>query len=95
MPQLPIERVLRHSFPVSENNYFHSCPGNGDIHSTQVSQETNLSFIIAAHQGNNDNVSLLTLETIDGVNANLTTEGFKELFFHQQSPQILHLSTIG
>ena len=83
-----------HGILVAEDNQLHSRSSDGDIHATQVTQETDLSVIVASHQRDDDDVALLALEAIDGINADSTAEGLVELALHQKTAQILHLSAI-
>ena len=80
---------------VAEDDDFHTGSGDGNVHATQVTKEANLSFVVGTHHGNDDDIALLTLEAIDGIDADLTTEGLEKLTLHQQAAQILHLSTVG
>ena len=80
-----------HGRCISEDNQFHACTGDGDIHPTQVAEKTNLAFVIGAHQRDENDIALLALETVNGVHAYQMTERPGPLFLLQQSAQILHL----
>ena len=80
---------------ISEDDDFHAGSGNGDVHTTKVTQETYLSVVIRAYHGEDDDISLLSLETVHGIDTDLATEGLEELTFHQQPTEVLYLGTIG
>ena len=46
---------------------FHACPGDGHIHAAEVGEETHLSLLVVAHHGDEDDVALLALESVHGV----------------------------
>ena len=64
---------------VAEDDEFHAGAGDGHIHATQIAQESYLPFVVAAHQRDDDNVALLTLETVNGVHADESSHGFQHL----------------
>ena len=84
-----------HCGGIAENNQFHPGTGNGDIHSAKVTEKAYLPFFVGTYKGDEDDVALLSLKTVDGIDTNKTTIGLEELFFLKKAPQILHLSTIG
>lgn len=89
-----IKGVARHGRSIAEDDEFHSGTGNSHIHTAQITEETNLSFIIGSHQRNQDNITFLTLETINSIHADQLTKGLKELFLLQQSTEILYLCPV-
>ena len=44
--QLAIKEMTAECFCIAKNDKFHFCPCDGDIHATQIAQETYLSIII-------------------------------------------------
>ena len=52
---------------VAEDDDFHTGSGDGNIHAAQVTEETNLPFVVGANHGNNDDITLLTLKAINGI----------------------------
>ena len=55
---------------------FHSCPCDGDIHATEVGEEAHLPLLVLSHHGDEDDVALLSLETVYGVDGNKVAQGF-------------------
>ena len=84
-----------HGRGVAEDDQLHPGAGDGHIHPSQVAQEADLSFVVGADEGDEDDVTLLALETVDGVHADEVAIGLVELAFLEQPPQILHLGTVG
>ena len=80
---------------IAEDDDFHAGTSDGNIHATEVTQESYLAFIIRTHHREDDDITLLSLETINGIHADLTTERLEELSFHQQPTEILYLGAIG
>ena len=95
MIELSIERVARHRGTVAQDNDLHSGSSDGHIHATQVAKETNLSLIVRAYQRDDDDVALLTLETINGIHADACPERFYPFFLPDLLTQKLHLGPIG
>ena len=71
--------MLRQSVSVTKNDDFHACTGDGDIHAPQLAQEAYLSLLVGAYHGDDNNVALLSLETIYGVHRDEPAERFEEL----------------
>ena len=83
LPQLTVERMAGHGFLVTENDDFHAGSGDGDVHASQVAEETYLSVVVGAHERDDDDVALLSLEAVDGIDADKSSEGLEKLTFHQ------------
>ena len=45
-----IKGVSRHRRGIPKDNKFHSGTGDGDIHTSQVAEEANLSLVVGSHQ---------------------------------------------
>ena len=90
-----VEGMAGHGRGIAEDDQLHAGAGDSHIHPSQVAQETDLSFVVGADEGDEDDVAFLTLETIDGVHADQVAVGLEELTFLEQPPQVLHLSTVG
>ena len=73
---------------------FHAGAGHGYVHAAQVAEKAYVAVVVAADKGDDDDVALLTLETIDGVDGNQVAEGFKKGSSLDESPEILHLCAI-
>ena len=89
-----VKGVSGHRRGISEDDQFHSGTGDGDIHTSQVAEEAYLSLVVGSHQRNQDDIALLSLEAINGIDADETAVGLEELLLFKQPSQILHLSTI-
>ena len=95
LPQLTVEGMAAEGVAVAKDDELHACPGDGHVHAAQVAQEANLSLIVGAHQGDDDDVALLSLEAVDGVHRNQAAERLEELTLPDELPEILHLCAIG
>ena len=80
-----------HRRGITQDDEFHAGTGDGNIHTAEVAEEPNLSFIVGSHQRDEDDITLLPLETINGIHANQVAIRLEELPFLEQSSQILHL----
>lgn len=95
LPELAIERMACQRGNIAENDDFHSGAGNSDVHAAQVAQKTNFAIVVGAYHGYDNDVTLLALETVNGVDGDETAERLEELALHEQPAQELNLSTIG
>ena len=64
LPQFLVERMFRHRVLVAQDDELHSGSRHRHVHATEVFQETYLAFIVGTHQGYENHVALLPLETI-------------------------------
>lgn len=94
LPQFLVERMFRHRILVAQDDELHAGSRHRHVHAAKVFQETNLSFIIGTHQGDEDYVSFLSLETIHRIYADQTAVRLEELILLDELLQILHLGTI-
>ena len=95
MIQLSIERVARHRLRVAENDEFHPGSGDGHVHAAQVAQKAYLAFVVGPDEGDEDDVALLTLKSVDGVDGDKMPIGLEEGFLCDESPEVLHLCAVG
>ena len=84
-----------HGGGIAEDNEFHSGPGDGHIHAAQVTKETDLAFVVGTDEGDEDDVAFLTLEAVDGVDADEVAVRFEEFTFLEKTAEVLHLCAIG
>ena len=84
-----------HGGGIAEDNEFHSGPGDGHIHAAQVTEETDLAFVVGTDEGDEDNVAFLALEAVDSVHTDKVTIGFEELAFLEESTKVLYLGAVG
>ena len=84
-----------HRRGIAQDDELHARTSNGDVHTAQVAQETDLSLVVGAHQRDDDNVALLPLETVYGVHGYQVAEGLEVFLLLELRPQVLHLRTIG
>ena len=82
--QFLIERMVGHGGLIAKDNEFHAGAGDGDIHSPQVTEESYLPFIVGTDERDEDDIALLSLESIHGVDSDETAIGLEEFsFLHQ------------
>ena len=84
-----------HGGGIAEDDEFHAGTGDGHVHASEVTQETDLSFVVGTDEGDEDDVAFLALEAIDGVDADEVAVRFEELAFLEKSAEVLHLCAIG
>ena len=87
--------MARHGLLIAEDDEFHAGAGDGYVHAPQVAQESYLSFVVGAHERDDDDVAFLSLETVDGVHGDEATVGFEELVALDEAAQVLHLCAVG
>ena len=95
LPQFLVEGVLRHGVFVAQDDEFHAGTRHRHVHAAQVFQETDLSFVIGPHQGDENHVALLSLESVYRVDADQAAVRLEELILLDELLEVLHLSTIG
>ena len=83
------------SVTVAEDDDFHAGTGDGYVHAAQVAEEAYLAFVVGADEGDEDDVALLTLEAIDGVDADEGAVGLEEVAALEAVAQVLHLGAVG
>lgn len=76
---------------VSDDYQLHTGPRDGDIHTSEVAEKSDLSLVVGPHETDEDNIALLSLEAVDRVDCYQTPIGLEELAFSYQPLQILHL----
>ena len=86
--------MLRHRVLVAQDDELHAGSRHRHVHAAKVFQETDLAFIVGTHQGDENHVSFLTLETIHRVDADEAAVRLEELILLDELLQILHLGTI-
>lgn len=94
-PQFLVERVLRHGVFVAQDDELHAGTCHRHVHAAQVFQESDLSFVIGPHQGDENHVALLSLESVYRVDADQAAVRLEELILLDELLEVLHLSTIG
>ena len=90
-----VERMACHGGGIAEDDEFHAGAGDGHVHATEVSEETDLSFVVGTDEGDEDDVAFLALEAIDGVDADEVAVRFEELAFLEEATEVLHLGAVG
>ena len=58
----------------AHDDEFHTGPGHGHIHAAQVLEESDLALLIGPYQGNDDDVTFLPLESVNGVDGDKAAE---------------------
>ena len=92
--QLFVEIVETQRCLVAKDNELHPGACDGDVHAAKVAQETDIALGIVSDQGNQDDVALLSLESVNGVDGNQTPVRFEERLLFHHLAQILHLGAI-
>ena len=95
LPQFLVEGMLRHGVFVAQDDELHAGTRHRHVHAAQVFQESDLSFVIGPHQGDENHVALLSLEAVHRVNADQAAVRLEELILLDEPLEVLHLSTIG
>ena len=79
----------------AKNDELHAGTRYGYVHAAEVAQEAYVARWIVAHEGDEHNVTLLSLEAVDGVDCYGAAVGTEKLALLEHLAQQLHLSTIG
>lgn len=85
-PQLLIERMAGERGDIAKDDKFHAGPRDGYIHAAEVPQEAYLSVLVGSYHRDEDNVSLLTLEAINGIDRDEPAVRFEELTLLDEFP---------
>ena len=94
LPQFLVERMLRHRLLVAQDDEFHSGSRHRHVHATEVFQESDLSLVVGAYQGDENHVALLPLETINRIHAYQAAVRLEELILLDEFLEILYLGTV-
>ena len=94
LPQFLVERMFRHRVLVAQDDELHSGSRHRHVHAAEVFQETYLAFIVGTHQGDEDHVSFLPLETIYRIHADQAAVRLEELILLDEFLEILYLGTV-
>lgn len=94
LPQFLVERMLGHRILVAQDDELHAGSRHRHVHAAEVFQKTDLTFIVRTHQGDENHVSFLALETIHRVDAYQTAVRLEEFILLDELLQILHLGTV-
>ena len=94
LPQFLVERMFRHRVLVAQDDELHAGSRHRHVHAAEVFQESDLTFIIRTHQGDENHVSFLTLETIHRIYADEAAVRLEEFILLDELLQILHLGTV-
>ena len=76
MLQTLVEGMSAQGGGVADDDEFHACPGDGHVHAAEVGEEAHLSLLVLPHHGDEDDVALLSLETVYGVDGNEVAQRF-------------------
>ena len=69
--EFAVESVVAQGAGRTQNDEFEAGAGDGDVHAAQVGKKTNLSRFVGTNQRDENDVALLSLKSIDGVDGNL------------------------
>ena len=70
-----VEWMTSESGGIAEYDELHASPSYGDIHTSQVVEEADVSLLICTHHTDEYHVTLLTLKAIYGVHTYHLTQG--------------------
>ena len=93
--QTLVELMLGECLDVADDDEFHACAGDGDVHAAQVAKESYLSLLVGAHEGDDDDVAFLSLEAVNGVDGDKAAVWFVVFASTDELSEILHLCAIG
>ena len=79
---------------IAEYDKFHAGPGDSDIHATQVIEKPDVAVFVGTDEADENDISFLTLETVDGVNGNKAFQGMKEAVVLDELADVLHLHPV-
>ena len=65
--QLSVELVSVERLGIADDDEFHSCPRDGHVHAPEVGEETDVAAVVGTDKADEDDVALLTLKSVDGV----------------------------
>ena len=68
--EFPVESRMTHRFCISHNDELHSGTRYRHVHTSQVAQEANLSITVGSHERDDNDVALLSLKAVYGINGN-------------------------
>ena len=77
--ELSVEGMAAEGGTVAQNDELHAGTSDGYVHAAKVAQEAYLPLVVAAHEGDDDDVALLPLKAIYGVDGDEAAEGLEEL----------------
>ena len=80
---------------VAKDDKLHPCPRHGHVHAAQVTQKTDLAFVVRTDQADEHHIALLSLETVDRVDCHHPSERPEFLVVAEKAAQELYLGAIG
>ena len=86
--------MFRHRVLVAQDDELHSGSRPRHVHAAEVFQESSLTFIVGTHQGDENYVSFLSLETIYRIHAYQAAVRLEELILLDELLEILYLGTV-
>ena len=86
--------MFRHRVLVAQDDELHSGSRHRHVHAAEVFQESYLTFIVGTHQGDENYVSFLSLETIYRIHAYQAAVRLEELILLDELLEILYLGTV-
>lgn len=80
---------------IPDDDEFHAGSGDGDVHASQVAEESYLPFLVGTHEADEDNVAFLSLEPIDSMYGDEFPEGFEEGVAFDEGAEVMNLRPVG
>ena len=93
--QLSIEAVSAQCGGVPDDNQFHACSCDCNVHSSQVAQEAYVAVGVVAYEAYYYDITLLTLEAVDGADADMAAQATEVVLQAQQASYEASLTAVG
>lgn len=93
--QFAVEAVAGEGLDAANDYEFHLGTGHGDVHTTQVAQEANGAVVVVTHHTYDYDVTLLPLESVNGVDSDAATVALEEVVHLEQTSYEARLRLVG
>lgn len=81
-----VEGVTAERGGVAYQDKLHACARHGYIHASQIPEEAYLAVFVAAYQRHDDDVALLSLKAVNGVDGDEVSIGLEPRGISEQTP---------
>ena len=93
--QPSIEGMSSQRDGIAQDDELHAGTGHGYVHAAQVAEEAYLAFVVGADEADEDDIALLTLEAINGIDCHQVAVGTQGRAAAELAAQLLHLCLVG
>ena len=80
---------------IAQDDELHAGTGHGYVDAAQVAEEAYLAFVVGADEADEDDIALLTLEAINGIDCHQVAVGTQGGAAAELAAQVLHLCLVG